>query len=197
MRNCDPGASCRMPTKCASRRWKKDFAIDCLRQSASFRTQGGQFVVAHKCVRKPQSVDGVERITKCKPSLSIATRDRGLQSFDSAFLRQLDGSQASPRLNSRSTKTRHAVHPLGSVIASGSNSLSFVLLIPQSFLTHSDQPAERDAVARWRANSRMIAVVGRTCSQSGLRTHSSARVSDEERNVDECPPTGGKSNRHR
>lgn len=197
VRSCEPGASCRMPMNSALRRWKEDTAIDCLPQSIGLRTQVGQQVEARNCNRKPQSVIGVERVSATESPVTMVIGSLNGCHLDSAADRRSGCTQQQLHFHFPTLIAPRAVFPLGSAVASERYVPLLLVRSPFRFPSHSDSPLNREASARLNGNFGFDSNLTGTGSQSGLRTHSLARVSHEKRNVDECPPTRGKSDRHR
>lgn len=202
VRSCEPGASCRMPMNSALRRWKEDTAIDCLPQSVGLRTQVGQQVEARNCNWKPQSVRGVERGSTTESPVTTV-----IDSLDSYSLEGCYLDSAADRRSGCTHQRLHfhfptlmaprAVFPLGSAVASERYAPLPILRSSFPFPSPADSPFNREAPARLKSDFGFDSNLTGTGSQSGLRTHSLARVSHEKRNVDECPATRGKSDRHR
>ena len=197
VRSCEPGASCRMPMNSALRRWKEDHAIDCLWQLVGLRTQVGQQVEARNCNRKPKSVKGVERIPTTESLIITVIDTSDGCHLDSATDRRSGHTQQHLHFHFPSLMARRAVLPLSSAVASERYSPLPLLRSPFRFPSPADLPLNREAPARLKSILGFDSNLTGTGSQSGLRTHSLARVSHEKRNVDECPPTRGKSDRHR
>ncbi len=197
VRTCDPGPDDRLPIDRASCCWNDDPRLDCHRQSAGLPAPGWLSAFMPDSARRWPSVDRVETQMGLDFQIANTILIRVQGSCVSARHRLTSWLSSTSQANSGTTSTHCAVHPRKSVFPSGRNAPFFVLSKP--FLSGSF-PGEisqiddgRQAGVR-RATSSFPAT---TDSQYGLRTHSLTRVSDEKRNVDECPPTGGKSDCHR
>jgi hypothetical protein len=149
-------------------------------------------VKGHESVRRSLSIDGVE--SQNDDAFANAFIRRSSEPGDSARHRLIDSSSSTSRADFSLTDAQQAVHPFELDCSPGRFAPSFVLLMP--FLICREAPQCYDASSAGRCQTTAKAVA-RTCSQEGLRTHSLTKVSDEKRNADECPPTGGKSNCHR
>ena len=197
MRNCDPGTDDRLPIDRASRCWNDDFEFDCNWQSTGLHAPGWLSVRLHDSVRRSPSVDGVEPQNGYESPVAKATPGNCPWPCGSARHRLLKWPSSYTRADSGTTDTQQAVHPFGLVCASGRIAPSFVLFRSNLFLRVPIgiprlEDANQSGVRPTTGN-----VMTRTCLRNGLRTHSLTRVSNEKRNVDECPSTGGKSNCHR
>ena len=197
VRNCDPDADYRLPTDRASRCWNEVLELDCDAQSTGLHAQGWLFVTRHENDRRSLLVDGVESQTVNESLVTLVTMGNSSEPCGAARHRLRYRSFSCPRVDFGSIDIQQAVHPFGLVCASGRIAPSFVLSEPFLFWgTRHESPQHNDASPSG-VRPTTIQVVARTCSRNGLRTHSLTRVSDEKRNANERPPTGGKSNCHR
>lgn len=197
VRNCDPGTNDRSPIERASQSWNDDRELDCHGQSTGLCASSWLFVLPHDSVRRSPSVDGVEPQNGDETRFADAMPGNGPGPCGSARHRLLNRWSSRTQADFGPADTRCEVHPFGLVCASGRIAPFFDMSTP--FLSRSVPvmtPFADDAsLPGLRRSTRIFGADA--CSQNGLRAHSLLRVSDEKRNADECPPTGGKSNRHR
>ena len=202
MRNCDPGADNRLPIDRASRCWNDDHKSDCCEQSKGLRAPSWLLASMQDSARRTPTVDGT--VDGIEPQqIGDESRIAGAicgneqLSCSSARHRLLKRSSSPTQANFGLTDNQLAVHPFEWVCASGRIASSFVLLRPFLSRTVSSETVHFDGVRRDGVCHTTGLISATSRSQNGQRTHSLTRVSDEKRNADECPPTGGKSNCHR
>lgn len=197
MRNCDPGADNRLPIDRASRCWIDDLEFDCYGQPTGLHAPGWLSVRREGSVRRSPSVDGVEPQNGYESPVAKVTPGNFPRLSGSARHRLLKRPSSYTRADSGTTDTQLAVHPFGLVCASGRIAPSFVLLRSFFFLRVPIGTPRLEDGNQSGVRPTTGIFMAKTCLRSGLRTHSLTRVSNEKRNVDECPSTGGKSNCHR
>lgn len=197
VRNCDPGANDRWPIDRAAGRWNSDLERDCERRSSGLRAPGWPFVIEHDHITRFTADDGVELHCGPKSSVAIAAVEAGSSPSGSAPHRSVQWSLPCHQAGSEPTDLRTAVPSFDVVCAPDRISPFLTLPVPVLFRHRPSTPTviadDHRSVFR-QSNASRMAISG---LQNGQRTHSFVRMSDEKRNVDECPPTGGKSNCHR
>ena len=203
VRNCDPGADDRLLIDRASQCWNDDHICGCLGQPSGqcapsrplkdpddghFRPPfaGGSVgergnhkeLGNHNKVKTPPHV---EQVTVRGPSPHL----------------WISRPSSSVHADSGSVDIERANHLFGLVSASGRSVSFFSLFMP--FLSRSllSETSSASEIGSRSFNFRTRSVVFSTSLPNVQRTHSWIRMSYEKRNADECPPTGGKSNRHR
>ena len=197
VRNCDPDTDGRPPIHRASPCWNDGLEFGCDKQPPSFRAPSRTVVAYHDCVRSRPFAESVESLLGFPSPVAFAAPKRGPRTSDSGPLRNLKRSSSYFPADSTADVIVRTDRPFGLVranycIASFSDLFSphFFSILPWGSHLFDDA-----AKAGFRRNSRIF--VATTCSKNGLRTHFWKKVSDEKRNVDERPPTRGKSNCHR
>jgi hypothetical protein len=197
VRNCEPGTNHRRRINRASRCWNEDFEFGCIRQPSGPCAPSRLFVALHDSDRRTPFVAGVEFPMGSTSVANASTRDRGLTRRGPAHDRRFNRSSPFLKADSSPAVIDRAVSPFGLVRASGRIAPFFVLFRPFfSASVLSDALPHADGGPNG-FHQTIRSVVATTCSQSGPRTHSLIRVSNEKRNADERPPTRGKSDRHR
>lgn len=197
VRNCDPGANDRWLIDRAAGRWNFDLERDCEGQSSGLRAPGWPFVIEHDHSLRFAVNDGVELPFEPQSSVAPAAAVTGSSLCGSAPHHGVQRSLPCQPADREPTDLRTAAS-LFDVVCASDRMLPFLSLpVPVAFSRKPNTPAvvaDDDRTVFWRSNRDRMAMVG---SQNGQRTHSFIRMSHEKRNADECPPTGGKSNRHR
>lgn len=197
MRNCDPGADDRPPIDRASQCWNDDLVLGCLGQPSGQCAPSRPLIDQYELLysrpldggavgewgnhKKVKTAKHVEHFTVQGPAPHL----------------KISRLSSSVHADSGSVDIERANHPRGLVCGSGPSAsffnLSFRLLSRSLPLKTSPAGEMSPRGFTFRTGLDVFS----TSSQNGLRTHSWIRVSHEKRNVDECPPTRGKPNRHR
>jgi len=196
VRNCDQGADDRLSIDRASQCWNDDHIGGCLGQPTGQCAPGRPLKDPNDGHYRPPFAGGTvgergnhEKV-RTTPHFEYLTV-RGLSPH-----RWISRPSSSVHADSGSEDIERANHLFGLVSASGRSVSFFNLFFP--FLSRS-LPSETSSASEIRSrgiNFRTRSVVIPTSLQNVQRTHSWIRMSYEKRNADECPPTGGKSNRH-
>ena len=197
MRNCDPGADKRLPSDRASRRWKEDLVFRCRGQLTGLYAPSWRIVPTHESDRRPQRIGGVERQIVIASAVIAVNGEYGPEKCrfidDQGF--QRPSSHLS--VNSGLSDVKREASSL-EIVRAPHRIASFFDLFRPFFSRNADSGfPDRDARISNGFWHRTSLRVDRTSSINVPRTHSLIRVSHEKRNVDECPPTRGKSNCHR
>ena len=200
VRNCDPGADDRLPIHRASRCWKDDLEFGCHKRPLGFRASSRLIVATHDSDRRPTSVESVEPQVGFEIRAQAATPNGRPLTCGSADLRRLHRSSSFLEADSGPADIERAVHPSGSVCASGRIPPFSDLFRP--YLSWSIPLGARDfddagrSPASVRRQGSWWPLHDRKTARA-LILYTLTRVSDEKRNADERPPTGGKSDCHR
>lgn len=193
VRNCELGANRRFSLSRESKRWNLEFELGCEPQSSGCCARGESLVSSCDSRRRPPFVDGME-LRVGNASREFCPVQDGCRkcpvSIPDQRIRRISSSLTT---DSVTATTGRADHSCGMVLFSDRNSPFFILFKPDNSLGTPMHPLRHGSGFRHSVES-AVAFNGSQCLQ---RTHSSIRVSNEKRNVDECPPTGGKSNCHR
>ena len=198
MRNCDPGADERLPSDRATRCWNDDLAFRCQGQLPGLCAPSWRIVPAHERDRRPPLFGGVEGRSVIVSAITTATRDVDCQKNGSfARGRRFQRFSSYLSVDSGLPDVERAASSFESVNAPQRIASFYDFL--RSFLSWNARlrnPAHDVEISLgfWRQKKLRVS---QTLLQNVPRTHSLLRVSNEKRNVDECPPTGGKSNCHR
>ncbi len=197
MRNCDPGADERLPSDRASRCWNDDLVFRCQEQSPGLCAPSWQIVFTHVRDRRPPQFGGVEGRLVIASAVTTVS-GKGCPKGDRLIHhRRFQRSSTSLSVNSGLPDVERAASSFESVSAP-QRIASFYDFYRVSFSGNARlrNPA-RDVEILFGFLHRKKFRVAQTLLQNVPRTHSLLRVSNEKRNADECPPTGGKSNCHR
>lgn len=187
VRTCDPGADAHLTNSPVSRRWSEDLADNCDWRlpglAASVRRSAGSF----DDVSNSPWIDDVETLNE------IVLRDDCGSTSDQPAVRTSSHALSGLRTDDR----QHLVSSPARGLSPGRKAPSFELI--PSFLSDKRRgkhtaPAPGGRCGRQLLASQCFSARDRQTTQ---RTHSLTRVSDEKRNADECPATGGKPHRHR
>ena len=197
VRNCEPGANDRPSMNRASPSWNKDFESGCNRQPSGPCAPGRLFVTLHDTDRRPPFVSDVEILMGCPCEADAHVRKRGLNRRGSTHRQRFNRSSPFLKADSAQAAMARPVHLLRWDCASVRIASFFVLEKPFFSLSVPSGARLHDDVRLRGCHPRKRFFVAPTDSKSDWRTHSLLRVSYEKRNVDECPPTGGKSDCHR
>jgi hypothetical protein len=197
VRNCDPGADERLPSDRASRCWNDDLAFRCRGQLGGLCAPSRRIVLTYERDRRPLQIGGVEQRMGIVSAVTATNSEHCLSKCGSSDIRRIQQSSSHLSANSGLTDIKRAANLFESICAPQRIASFFDLFMPLfAWNAHLGNPEHDVEIPRgfWHRTSFEVAT---TSSQSVPRTHSLIRVSNEKRNVDECPPTRGKSNRHR
>ena len=197
MRNCDPGADERLPSDRASRCWNDDLVFRCQRQLPGLCAPRWQIVSTHERDRRPPQFGGVEGRLVIASAVTIETGKDCPKVDSPTHRRRFQRSSTYLSVDSGLPDVERVTSSFESVSAP-QRIASFYDFFRQFFSWNARlrNPALdlEISLGFWRRKKLRVA---QTLLKNVPRTHSLLRVSNEKRNVDECPPTGGKSNRHR
>jgi hypothetical protein len=196
VRNCDPGADERLPSDRASRCWNDDLVSRWLGELPGLCAPSWQIVSTHERDRRPPQFGGVEGRLVIVSAVTAHTGENFPNKGILTHQRRFQRSFTQFSVDSGLPDIERAA--LFESVSAPQRIASFYDFF-RSFVSWN---------ARWRNPARNVEIslgfwhrnrlrVTPTLLQNVPRTHSSLRVSHEKRNVDECPPTRGKSNRHR
>ncbi len=197
MRNCDPGADERLPSDRASRCWNDDLVIRCQEQLPGLCAPSWQIVSTHERNRRPPQFGGVERRLVIASAVTIET-GKDCPNLDSTtHRRRFQWSSAYLSVDSGLPDVERLTSSFESVSAPQRIASFYDFFRPFFSWNARLRNPTRDVEISLGFCRRKRLRVAQTLLQNAPRTHSLLRVSNEKRNVDECPPTGGKSNCHR
>ena len=197
MRKCDPGADERLPSDRASRCWNDDLVFRCQRQLPGLCAPSWQIVSLHELDRRPPQFGGVEGRLVIASAVTIETGKDCPKVDSPTHRRRFQRSSTYLSVDSGLPDVERVTSSFESVSAP-QRIASFYDFFRQFFSWNARlrNPALdlEISLGFWRRKKLRVA---QTLLKNVPRTHSLLRVSNEKRNVDECPPTGGKSNCHR
>ena len=190
VRNCDPGADERLPSDRASQCWNDDLVFGCYGQLPGLCAPSWQIVRTHERDRRPLQIGGVERRMVIVSAVTAVTGEHCPNKCSFTHDRRFQRSSSHRSVDLGLADVKRAASSFESVSAPQRIASFFDLFRP--FVPWSARlgiPVRDVEISQgfWH----------RTISQNVPRTHSLIRVSNEKRNVDERPPTRGKSNCHR
>lgn len=198
VRKCDPDADDADLLDRAPQRWNHDLEFDSKTPSTGLCAHGWQCPAWHDRQQRPPSIDAAERTQIDRNRLEnteAGCRRIGLPGSDRDQC--LDRSCSLTIADWGSIESRETTRFVPSIYASGVISPLCSVSVPNLFREGLRRTSPAIDANRRICLRQMTTGMPGTSTHCGQRTHSLLRVSDEKRNVDECPATRGKSNRHR
>ena len=196
VRNCDPGADDRLSIDRASQCWNDDHIYGCLGQPSGQCAPSRTSKDLYDGHFRPPFAGGAAGERGNHDKVKTPPHVEHLTVRGPSPHQWISRPSSSVHADSGSVDIERANHLFGLVSASGRSVSFFSLFFP--FLSRSlpSETSPASEISSRGFKSRTRSVVISTSSQNVQRTHSWIRMSYEKRNADECPPTGGKSNRH-
>ena len=197
MRNCDPGADERLPIDRASPCWNDDLVFCCSGQLPGLCAPSWRIVSTHEHDRRPLQIGGIGRRMRFVSAVTAVTGEYCPKERSFTHDRRFQRSSSYLSVDSGHADVKRAASSF-ELVSAPQRIASFLSLFSPFFSWNARSGIPiRNVEILYGFWHRTRLSVARTRSQNVPRTHSLIRVSNEKRNVDECPPTRGKSNCHR